>query len=102
MDTAHRLDGERRRVVDVAVHDPLEAVTDADDFDAFELAANGGRGDDAVDAGRGPSGNQYREARLMRHTSESIIFEISRLACRMHAPCRSDDCLLYTSDAADE
>ncbi len=46
-----RVDGERRDVVDVALHDPLEAVADADDVDAFELGADGGRADDAVDAG---------------------------------------------------
>ena len=37
--------------VDVALHDPLEAVADADDVDAFEAGADGGRADDAVDAG---------------------------------------------------
>ena len=54
VDAADGLDGQRRDVVDVALHDPLEAVADADDVDAFELGADRRRADDAVDAGGGP------------------------------------------------
>ena len=45
---------ERHDAVDVALHDPLEAVADADDLDAFEPAADRRRADHAVDAGAGP------------------------------------------------
>ncbi len=54
-------------VVDVPLHDPLEAVADADDLDAFELGADRGRADDAVDAGRGTATDEDREFLVLTH-----------------------------------
>ena len=51
MDAADLFDLERKDPFDVALHDPLEAVPDADDFDAFQAAADGCGADHAVDAG---------------------------------------------------
>jgi hypothetical protein len=51
VDAADGLDGERGHVVDVAVHDPLEAVADPDDFHVLQARPDGGRADHAVDAG---------------------------------------------------
>ena len=64
-------------VLDVALHDPLEAVADADDLDAFEPAADGRGADDAVDAGGGaaadencePLGHEYNRSA----TSRSVV-----------------------------
>ena len=38
VDAADGVDRERRDVLDVALHDPLEAVADAEHLDAFERA----------------------------------------------------------------
>src|SRR5207302_1835861 len=51
VDPAHVLDGQGGDVLDVALHDPLEAVADAQDGHAVERATDGGGADDAVDAG---------------------------------------------------
>src|SRR4029453_6464181 len=40
-------------VIDVAAHDPVEAVLDPQHLDVVEPGADGGGTDDAVDAGRG-------------------------------------------------
>ena len=60
-----------RDVVDVALHDPLEAVADAEDLDAFERAADGGGADDAVDAGGGAAADEDGELLLMAHGGTS-------------------------------
>ena len=62
-----RVDGERRDVFDVPVHQPLEAVADADDVHAFEGGADGGGADDAVDAGSGTAAHQDGEFFVMFH-----------------------------------
>ena len=41
-------------MIDVALHDPLEAVAEPDDLEAFELGADGGGADDALMPGAGP------------------------------------------------
>ena len=51
VDAADGVDGERHDMRRVALHDPLEAVADPDDGDAFEAGADGGGADDAIDAG---------------------------------------------------
>ncbi len=51
VDAADGVDGERDDVIDVALHDPGEAVADADDLDAFETRADRRRADHRVDAG---------------------------------------------------
>ncbi len=61
MDAADLFDLERDDLVDVALHDPFEAVADADDFDAFEAAADGRRADHAVDAGSGAAADENCE-----------------------------------------
>ncbi len=67
VDPAHLVDRERPHVVDVALHDPLEAVADPEHLDALEQAADGGRADHAVDAGSGPAPDQDRQSLLMAH-----------------------------------
>jgi hypothetical protein len=62
VDAADQVDGQRHDVVDVAAHQPFEAVADADDFDAFEAGANRRRADHAVDAGRRSSADENGEA----------------------------------------
>ena len=54
VNAADRVDGQRHDVVGVALHDPLEAVADAEDVDAFEAGADGGGADDALMPGAGP------------------------------------------------
>ena len=44
-----------------ALHDPLEAVADAEDLDALEPGADGGGADDAVDAGGGAAADEDGE-----------------------------------------
>jgi hypothetical protein len=48
MNAADAFDGKRRHVIDVPLHDPLEAVANAEDIDAFEPGADRGGADDAV------------------------------------------------------
>ena len=67
VDAADVVDRERRHVVDVALHDPLEAVADAEHVDAFELRADRRRPDDAVDAGRGTAADEDRQLLLLSH-----------------------------------
>ena len=67
VDAAHLVDRQRAHVVDVALHDPLEAVADAEHLDPLEQAADRGRADDAVDAGGGPAPDQDRQSLLMAH-----------------------------------
>ena len=67
MDPADGVDGERRDVIDVPLHQPFEAVADADDVEPLEPGADGGGGDDAVDAGRRPAADEDGEAVMMFH-----------------------------------
>ena len=67
VNAADRFDGERHDVIDVALHDPLEPVADAEDVDAFEPGADGGRADDAVDAGRRAAADENRQLMVMLH-----------------------------------
>ena len=67
VDAADRLDRERHDVVDVALHDPLEAVAQAEDLEALELGADGGGADDAVDAGGGAAADENGELSVMFH-----------------------------------
>ena len=61
------VNGERCDVLDVSLHEPLEAVTDADDVHAFEPGADGGGRDDAVDARGGTAADQYRQSLMVFH-----------------------------------
>jgi hypothetical protein len=75
VDPADRVDGQGGGVIDVALHEPLEAVAHADDVDAFEPGADGGRGDDTVDAGGGAAADEDRETLVMfRHGDDEIDF----------------------------
>ena len=64
-----------RDVVDVALHEPLEAVADAEDVEPFEPGADGRRADDAVDAGGGAAADQDGEPLMMFHDA-SVPYEI--------------------------
>ena len=63
---------ERHHVVDVALHDPLEAVADAEHLDALEDGADGGRADDAVDAGRRAAADEDRQPVVGVHGTPSL------------------------------
>ena len=71
MDPADGVDRQRGDVVDVPLHEPLEAVADADDVEPFEAGADGGRGDDAVDAGGGAAADEDRKTLVMFHSPRS-------------------------------
>src|SRR5262245_19261244 len=100
MNAAHRFDGERRCVFDVAVHDPLEPVADADDLDAFELTANGSGRDDAVDTRRRPAGDENCEACLVSHTRGRIV-TVLRLETPIKAAIVIDGSEIFSDLAAD-
>jgi hypothetical protein len=51
MDSADLIDLQFLDAVDVAVHDPLEAVADPDDVDSFQAASDRRGADDAIDTG---------------------------------------------------
>ena len=80
MDAADGVDRERDDVVDVALHEPLEAVADADDVDAFEPGADRRRADDAVDAGRRAAADEDCEL-VMRHD----VFQLPASSCQLSA-----------------
>ena len=61
VDPADVLDGQWGDVLDVALHQPLEAVAAADDLESFETRADRGRADDAVDAWRGSAADENCE-----------------------------------------
>ena len=42
VDAAHRVDRERHHLIDVALHEPFEAVANANDVEAFEAAERHG------------------------------------------------------------
>jgi hypothetical protein len=67
VDPAHCFDRERHDVIDVALHDPLEAVADAEDVDALEPGPNRRRADDAVDAWGRPAPDENGQRMLMLH-----------------------------------
>jgi hypothetical protein len=68
VDAAHLADGQRADVVDVALHDPVEAVVDADDVEAGQDGADRRRADDRVDARRGAAAHENADLlRLVEH-----------------------------------
>src|SRR5262249_62105916 len=60
-------DRQRNHVLDVAAHQPLEAVADPDDLDAFERSADRRRADDAVDAGSGTAADEDAQLVVLLH-----------------------------------
>src|SRR4030095_3878602 len=72
MDSADAFDGERCDVVDIALHDPFEAVANADDLAAFQPGADGGGADDTVDTGSGPAARDDCEIGVLIHSAERI------------------------------
>ena len=58
-------------VIDVALHEPLEAVLDAQHVDALEGAADRRRADDAVDAGGRTAADQNGDFLRMMHGTTS-------------------------------
>ena len=60
-------------MVDVALHEPLEAVLDAEHLDALEQRADGRRADDAVDAGRRAAADEDRELLSLAHRIRSLL-----------------------------
>ncbi len=76
MDPAYALDRQGNDVVDVPLHDPAEAIADAEDFDAFESGADRGCTDHAVDAGGRPASDQDGEFFRLGH-----LYSSRRLSC---------------------
>src|SRR5437899_9591176 len=67
MDAAHVVDRERTHVLDVTLHEVLEAVAHAEHVDAVEVATDRRRADDAVDAGCGAAADQDGEVLAVAH-----------------------------------
>ena len=84
VDAADVVDAERRHVVDVAPHDPLEAVADAEHVDPLEDRADGGRADHAVDAGRRAAADQDRQFLPLTHPTEASTPSLWRAATRLN------------------
>ena len=49
------------------LHDPLETVSDSDDFDALQDGADGGRRDDTVNPGGGTASDEDHEMLVRAH-----------------------------------
>jgi hypothetical protein len=81
------VDGQRGDVIDVALHDPLEPVADADDVDAFDPGADGGRADDAVDAGRGTAPDEDGDVLVMIH-GRGVAYRLQYLRGRARQAAR--------------
>ena len=56
-------------MIDVALHDPFEAVAQADDLEAFELGADRRGADDAVDARCRAAADENGEFPVVLHDS---------------------------------
>ena len=54
-------------VVDIALHDPFEAIAQPDDLEPLELGPDGRGADDGVDAGRRSAADQNGEFPVMLH-----------------------------------
>ena len=83
MDPADRVDGQWDHMVNIAAHDPFEAVAQPDDVDLFESGADGRRPDDAVNAGGGPAADQDGEIVMVLH--KSMIAESRTLSAAIPA-----------------
>ncbi len=79
VDATHLVDGQRAHVIEVAAHQPLEPVLDAEHLDARESGADGGRPDDAVDAGRRAAANEDRKLGRVGHSAREL-----------QVPCRGE------------
>src|SRR5215207_781486 len=80
MDAAHRLDGQGGDMIDVALHEPLEAISNPDDVDAFEPRADRRRRDDTVDTGGGSAADKNGQPLMMFHSLRS--YKLSGRLCR--------------------
>jgi hypothetical protein len=56
-------------MADITLHDPLETVAQADDFQLLEPGPDGGRPDDAVDAGSWTASDENCEVLVVLHTT---------------------------------
>ena len=83
VNAADRLDRERRDVLDVPLHQPLESVPYADDVDALECRANRRGADDAVDARGGAARHENGKLPVMvqRGPPRSIIGRRGEVTC---------------------
>src|SRR5215510_1545820 len=68
VDAADRLDAERGHVVEVAAHDPFEAVSDPDDLHVLHARADRGRADHAVDTGGRATSDEDGELLVLSHS----------------------------------
>ena len=75
VNAAHILDGEGLHVVDVAVHQPFEAVAHANDLHALEGGTDRRRADDAVDAWRRTAADEDGQFLGMVHVMSSAYRE---------------------------
>ena len=67
VNAAHRFDGQRDDVIDVALHDPFEAVANAEHVDPIEPGPNRRRPNHAVDARGRSSADENSERLVMFH-----------------------------------
>src|SRR5215208_3827395 len=77
MDAADAFDRQRRDVIDVALHNPLESIAHAKDIYAFQAGTDGRRADDAVQPWRRAAAAQDGELVVLVHEADIVIFRES-------------------------
>src|SRR5205814_6387288 len=86
VDAGHRFDVERARVRELAAHQPLIAVADAQHRNARQTSANGSGADHAVDTGSGAAADHDRELISICHAERPKLFGPRAAAkCRFSA-----------------
>src|SRR5204863_2696061 len=80
MNPADVLDGERRDVIEVPLHQPLESVANTQHVDPGELRPDGRCRDDAVDSRRGTAADEDCESLMMFHVS-SLYYSRAADSC---------------------
>src|SRR4026209_1753947 len=77
MYAAHVLNRQRRDVLDVALHDPFEAVANADHVHTLEPCTDRRGADDAVQARRGTAPAEDGELVMLIHEADIVISDPS-------------------------
>ncbi len=86
VDPAHLADVEGGHVIDVALHDPLEAVAHPEHIDSLQPCPDGGRADDAVDPRCRPAAHQDRQCPPLGHRRVPPVTRTGRAACATRGP----------------
>ena len=62
-------------MVDIALHDPLEPVPNADHLDAFEFTPDGGGADDGIDPRRRSASDEQGHFLMLSHVTNPFLSE---------------------------